>query len=382
MCGGGPGAVAVGDAQVECERCLVGQRRGDGAVLDFRRDALPFAPLPRAGVGGEAKFGFCWRISGGEFRSGDRAFHLDVAKAGQGGFSKEHAVDEGVGFGEVPEVTVLEFNDDAEVAQFGADEVVALAVAVQRVGEVVGAIEKKDGAFDACHMAGRVPFCHPSGAGVRGHLVEPLGLPDAVLVEESAAIDGHGGLEAVVHAGDDAGEIAAPGDAGERGPGLVHFRHGKEERMRADGGGDRVVGPHVLRGKVGAEFRRVVLTGAGVRIGALFWPLSRGIHRDAHVAALCPMHRPIPKGFASPAVDEDDRGMRPLALGASDVCKDAGRLAHVGFAFVPDFLGEFVGRAPVGFWGLAEFFGVPGIFRTGDEEACEEEKENAHGAGL
>jgi hypothetical protein len=74
---------------------------------------------------------------------------------------------------------------------------VAFHVAVERVGEVVGAVDKEGGDFALFQPGARVVEFDPEG-GVIGSNGFEFFEPGAVLVEESAAVNWHGSFESGV----------------------------------------------------------------------------------------------------------------------------------------------------------------------------------------
>src|SRR5205823_436958 len=80
-----------------------------------------------------------------------------------------------------------------------------------------------------------------------------------VFVNETAAVDGYGHLEAIVEPGGDASQIAAPTDPRDSNPFTIDAVARGQQRMGAEYVGHGVVGPH-LPGLVvleGAEDDRV-----------------------------------------------------------------------------------------------------------------------------
>src|SRR5687767_7720516 len=112
------------------------------------------------------------------------------------GFLGEGAIDEVVDFGEGPDVAVGKFHDDAEVTEFWRNEAVGFLVAVEWVGEVVGAVEEEDGALDGAEVLGGVEVLEPEGAGLGGHAGEGAVFPDAVVPKVAAAVNRDSGFEA------------------------------------------------------------------------------------------------------------------------------------------------------------------------------------------
>ena len=101
---------------------------------------------------------------------------------------------------------------------------VGSGVAVERVGEIVRPIDEEYGHRRRADVHRRVPEADPFGFVLRIHCGE-LAEPAAVLVQESASVDGYGGFESVVEPGDDAGEVSAPAYTGDGG--LVGFYFGQ-----------------------------------------------------------------------------------------------------------------------------------------------------------
>ncbi len=124
-------------------------------------------------------------------------------------------------------------------------QAVALLQGIHRVGEVVGAVDPEHRHLRAREVDRRVPALQPELRGVRPELLE-LAEPGAVVAEETAAVNRHGAAKAVVHARDDAREIAAPRDAGEADARGVDLRPRAQQRVREQHVGDGMVRPLVL----------------------------------------------------------------------------------------------------------------------------------------
>ena len=77
--------------------------------------------------------------------------------------------------------------------------------------------DPEDGHLGVAQIDRRVPQPSQRAGLLRAHLLEAR-QPGRVVAEEAAAVDRHGEPEARVDAGDDAGQVAAPGDAGDADP--------------------------------------------------------------------------------------------------------------------------------------------------------------------
>src|ERR1019366_9419980 len=113
---------------------------------------------------------------------------------------------------------------------------IALLVAVERVGEVVGAVDEQHWHLRLAEIFRRLEILDPGLAPIVRHLAEGRH-PDAVLVEEAATVDGDGDLEATVHTGDDACQIAAPANAGNADPIRIDVRNRPEQAVASYDGG-------------------------------------------------------------------------------------------------------------------------------------------------
>ena len=197
-------------------------------------------------------------------------------------------------------------------------------------------------------------------------------------MQEAAAVDGDGGFEAGIETGGDAGEIAAPTDAGDCGAVDVDFGEAADQRVRAEHGGDGVVFPllgHRLAD--GEEFFGVGLVGAAVGetdavfalvdVGPFQRTVAGEVGRDGGVAAPGPEGAPFAERGAASAVNEDDRrevfvrrGVAGEGAGGGVVGENSRRAALVGF--VREEQGADGGAVvfPFVMRGLEEFVEVPG----------------------
>ena len=112
----------------------------------------------------------------------------------------------------------------------------------------------------------------------------------------------------MIHPGDDARQVAAPGDAGHTDALRVHFRQRPEQRVRQDDVGDGVVGPLVLAGPVDlvktAPAGRPALFIAKPFAVIAHRHLAAGVHRDGRITAIHPEPHPFVEGRPAAAVNE------------------------------------------------------------------------------
>ena len=197
---------------------------------------------------------------------------------------------------------------------------IRLHIAVQRIREVVRAVDEQDRHATRRKVLGRIVERQPFHAVLGGHLGEVRADPVAVVAQESASVDRHGRPEAIVQAGDDAGQIAAPRNAGERRSAGVDFGQAPDERMGSDNVRHRVVRPALGNRLVQpAEFGDIRL----VRSRSVADILSAKVHRDGRVAAFGPQFRPFGKRGAAAAMHQNDgreRGLGVLGFGQTERC--------------------------------------------------------------
>ncbi len=323
----------------------VGQLCFDGFVFDCGGDGCPFALLPGAAVGGVVEAGALKGVGG----AGAEGLAMELKSADFGEwFFVQGAVDELIDFRKGPDVAVGKFHDDADMAKFWTDEAIGFLVAVEGIGEIVGAVKEEDRALGGGEVLGGIEILEPERAGFGWHAGERTIFPDAVVAEEAAAVNGNGGFESMVETGNDAGEIAAPTDAGDSDARRIDIGKGGEERMGANDIGDGVIGPHVgdvVRGEV-AEFCFVALIGSAVGEASVRTVAGK-VHGQGNIAAIGPVFGPIFKGFAAATVDENDAGKWAVTLGgASEVSEDAGGFLLEWLARIIELLDVLCFRAP------------------------------------
>src|SRR6476469_7952184 len=138
-------------------------------------------------------------------------------------------------------MTVRHFGRDADLL-IGGDSVVCLHVAIEWISEVVRAVDEKNRHADGRYVHGWIPQLVPALALGGCHLVEVFE-PRTVFLQVATAVDRYHGLEAVVDAGDDHREVAAPTDASDSGAVRVDFGEASDQRVSAKRRGDGVVCP-------------------------------------------------------------------------------------------------------------------------------------------
>ena len=211
-------AARVGRGQEDDQGGALGKVGRDLAVRELGVEALPVAFRPGAGIR---------RVV--ELRRGDRHLRVhgrrrlavgdgEVADLGERLALFEHAVDEEADLLRGPALGMSVRHPDRHAERARAlHEPVRLPIAVQRIGEVVRAVDEEDRGPHARQVARGVEVRHPPIPLLGPHLLES-GEPGAVLVEEAAAVDRHGDLQPVVDPRDDARQVAAPADAGDADP--------------------------------------------------------------------------------------------------------------------------------------------------------------------
>ena len=235
-------------------------------------------------------------------------------------------------FGTIEDVSMRQLRREAEV--FGRlHEGVGLGMAVGRVGAVLSAVDEQHRHRRRTDILRRVPEPDPFCFVLGRHLLE-VRQPNAVFVEKPATVDGHGRLEAVVQPGHDASQIAAPTDAGHRGPLGVDFGKRANEGMGTDHIRHGVIGPLVGdRQPDVAELAAVCLIRSSVGRAAA------QVHRDGGISPSGPQLGPLLERFSAAAVDQHHRGQILIFAGVvrdragrGIVGKHPRRLALVVFA--------------------------------------------------
>jgi len=182
-------------------------------------------------------------------------------------------------------------------------DIEAFHVAVERIGEVVRAVDEQHRQRCGAKVMRRVPQRHPPLPLLGRHLREPIE-PDAVFIQEPATVNRHGGPKAAVDPRDDAGQVAAPTDPGHGRPRTIDLGETSHQRMGADHIGDRVVGPLFPDRLIdAAELFVIALIGprliephavlTSMGAGAFDRAVTGEVHRDRGVAALGPQMHPL-----------------------------------------------------------------------------------------
>ncbi len=210
-------------------------------------------------------------------------------------------------------VAVRHVHGNAEVlGSFREGE--SLHVTVERIGEIVGSVDKEHGHGCRADIARGVPEVHPALALFRGHAAEAWD-PRAVVMEETAAVNWNSDFETRINAGHDAGEVSTPADAGDAGAFCIHLGKASNERMRFHGCGNGVVGPLFGGSEIdAAKLFFVALVGTTVfQTGSVLFvvgilsvvrAIACGVHRDCGVPLFCPELGPLAEGGSATPVDE------------------------------------------------------------------------------
>ncbi|OPZ82187.1 MAG: hypothetical protein BWY76_02790 [bacterium ADurb.Bin429] len=240
-------------------------------------------------------------------------------------------------------MTVGHFDADAKGARADGQLIGALQRR-QRVGKIIRAAHPAHRHRCLSQVAGGIPQFEPVphvGGGTFGKIeIAPAG----ILAKEAATVDRRRAAQSVINARHNAGEIAAPGDAGDADTIRIHAGLRGEERVTEERGGDGMIGPLVFN-RFGdlVEGRppprrtavRVARVGAAVANDRLRRHAPAQIHGDGGVAAPVPDTHPFVKSGASPAVQQHHsraRGHRRQAQPG----EDAGRVPTIGHRFIEE----------------------------------------------
>ncbi len=331
-----------------------GQRGADAVKIFVERDrhARPRAILPAALVGRVVELGL---FDGYDRVVGCHQFiplHLRSRHFGQPFAAGQHAVDKRADFLGRPThaMPVRHVHGHAQIARRG-DQPVRLLIAVQRIGEVVGAVDEQRRTTNAGQVRRRVEVGNPAIADVGGHRVERTTLlPGAVLVQETTAIDGHRHFQLRIDAGDDAREVSAPANPGDANAPGIDLGPRSQQRMAAQDGGHGLIGPHVGQAVVveGAKLCAVILRRSAVGQTLAIGPVACQVHGQSDIAPLGPQFGPFGKCLAAAAVHQQHGGKRSLALGPTVVSKHPARATLVVFRLVAYGRDQSICFAPFG----------------------------------
>ena len=107
-------------------------------------------------------------------------------------------------------------------------EVVRFLIDPEAIMKIRGPVHEQGGTGDAREIHGRIKQVAPAFGLFRPKLLE-LCEPCAVFPEEAAARDRDGAFQAVIHTGDNTGEVTAPTDSGDADAVRIHFRQTAQE---------------------------------------------------------------------------------------------------------------------------------------------------------
>lgn len=196
---------------------------------DHGRDGGPDAFIDgKGGVAGKGVMEFGFGEWGDAGDGGGDGVVFDGGQVGDfrkgfGGAQMEGVVDIEADFLGRPAGFVAVGHVDLDADVFGGgDGVVAFHVAVEGIGKIVGAVDEEGGDLALFEPAAGIVEFDPACGLVWANAFEVF-KPGAVFIEESATINGDGGFESGVDGRDNAGGVAAPGNAGDGGAGFVHF---------------------------------------------------------------------------------------------------------------------------------------------------------------
>ena len=164
--GAGDGFAIVGDGDEV--RSGFGGGRGcfDVVGSDCAGDGFPGPLVDRLVAGGVMQGGGGQGLLAGAGQCEAIAGDLRFAELGEAGFAEQDVVDVEADFfgGPARRVAVGHLDRDAELfGDFVGDGVVAFHVAVERVGEVVGAVDEQDRHGNVREVVGRFPEFDPAG---------------------------------------------------------------------------------------------------------------------------------------------------------------------------------------------------------------------------
>ena len=124
-------------------------------------------------------------------------------------------------FREFEEVPVLHVELDA-VVFLAPHQRAGLGVAVHRIGKIVCAVQEHHRHLRRTDVARRIPKSMPFVRLRGGHFAKLTNFPDAIFLQETAPVDRHGHRKSIIHPGNDAGQVAAPTDPGQRDVIAIH----------------------------------------------------------------------------------------------------------------------------------------------------------------
>ena len=271
------------------------------------------------------------------------------------------AVDKCIDFAEGPNVAMWHANFDTNGFVF-LHEVVALFVAVQRVGKIIGAIDEKNGARCSRQIFGRIKIRHPFCSFVFRHFVEVRFFPDAIFMQKATAINRNCCFESVVQACHYASKVSTPANAGDCGTIAIDFGKTGYQGMSSDYRGYSMISPHItdiIPGEL-QELFLVGLVGSSI-IKSAIGTMAGKIHGQGTVTPFCPMSYPVGERFAPAPMNQHYGRKGSVSCRLAIVGKDAGRLSLVGFAGIIN-LPDTVGLFPPGMRNLCflQFLHIPG----------------------
>src|SRR5260221_706455 len=99
------------------------------------------------------------------------------------------------------------------MTEFRLHEPIRRTDAVERIGEVIRAIQEKDGTIHAIEILRGIELAQPAFSRVRRHSRQRPTFPNTVLSKKAATINRHRRFKTAIEACNNAGQVAAPANA-------------------------------------------------------------------------------------------------------------------------------------------------------------------------
>src|SRR6266566_976823 len=155
----------VGHGEVVHQRALLRQVSANGIAVHFRGDRLPASFLPFTCIGCVVQPSLFQRHTRHDMRSRFIGVEFHRTKTRQRRLAAQNTVSEPIDLLESPDVTMRKIQNDADMTEPPLNEPIRRTDAVERIGEIIRAVQKKDGAAHATEISRGIELAQPAFSG-------------------------------------------------------------------------------------------------------------------------------------------------------------------------------------------------------------------------